>query len=343
LTVNYGTVERPVPIRQLTVTGFGTRSADGAVLQAIGTTDDLGFTTLVFPVPAGQTLTLTKITVSLDAEKFRISTSKDAGASFLFWRAVSVPLSRQIAGGTVSDQSYRFMNKATNDIFNVQDRILTSWVFAKTKVYNFAAKLPNVWFPGNTAFGATDYFQDGGDNVKASFISTHPDHATYTSALAHEYGHWFHYLARRLAPIDYALSSPNHNFCQTGTPNSPVVSLTEGYATAFGLSSLWQSSFQESTGTGFCWFPFDATLTTPNCLQIENYDCSAIPLADRNLSTDEGRIAAVMRDLIDAADDNNGGNDGRGVTGFSDTSNLIRKYVLLDPMRENPSSMEEYW
>jgi hypothetical protein len=39
------------------------------------------------------------------------------------------------------------------------------------------------------------------------------------------------------------------------------------------------------------------------------------------------------------------GNDlGRGVTGFSDAlSGLSRRKVLYDPMRSNPTSMEEYW
>jgi hypothetical protein len=33
---------------------------------------------------------------------------------------------------------------------------------------------------------------------------------------------------------------------------------------------------------------------------------------------DEGRVAALLRDLIDAGVDDNGDDDGRGVDGFSD-------------------------
>jgi len=341
LTLSYGTIARPVPIRQLRIEAFGT--IDGRVQSAKGITDDNGFVILAWSLQAGQVLTATSISVSLDAEKYRISTSNNNGRSFLVWRAISIPLQWEVIGNTISDRNYRFMNKATNDIFNVQDRVHTSWVFAKTKVYNFAAKLPNVWFPGDARPNMTDYFANSDNNLAGAYISIHPEHANYTSAIAHEYGHFFHYLARGLQPIKYELNKRDHNFCQAGTPNSPIVSLTEGYATAFGLSSLWQSPFQESTGTGFCWFPFNATLATPRCLQIEQYDCDDIPLEDRNLSTDEGRIAAVLRDLIDAAGDNNGDDDGRGVSGFSDTTNLIRSRVLLDPMRSNPASMEEYW
>lgn len=228
------------------------------------------------------------------------------------------------------------MNKATTDILNVQDRMLTYWIFAKTKVYNFRAKLGAIWFPGKVG---PNFFQSR-DSPETSFINIHPEKAKFTSAQAHEYGHWYHYLVRKLQPIEYKIVGESHEFCQAGTANSEIVALTEGYATAFGLSALWQSRFQEATGTGYCWFPFDPA--SPSCLEIERYDCDGGASA-KDLSFDEGRVAAVMRDLIDAGTDDNGGDDGRGVTGFSDATNLVRARVLFDAMRDNPASMEEYW
>lgn len=338
LTLSYGTAAQPVPIRQLPVTALGV--VNQRVLAATGKTDNKGFVSLQFPLKAGETILVYQVSVSLDAEKFRVSTSKDKGKTFLYWVTNSVPLTWQIPVGTTKDLSYRFMNKATNDIFNVQDRMLNSWIFAKTKVYNFSAKLPHIWFPGQVG---PNYFSDPsavGATVASAFINVHPDKAKATTPQAHEYGHWFHYLARRMAKVDYALAGESHNFCQEGTANSAAVSLTEGYATAFGLSALWQSPFQESAGNGYCWFPFDPAVA--DCLPIEAYECD-VGVSARDLSFDEGRVAAVLRDLIDAAGDDNGGDPDRGLSGYSDASNLLRTRVLLDPMRGNPQSMEDYW
>ena len=224
-------------------------------------------------------------------------------------------------------QAYRYKSKGNTDILNVQDRMLNSWVYAKTKVYRFAAKLPNVWYPGDPGLPTlanpdrvpANYFSNG---YPSEFISVRPDQAKATTAMAHEYGHWFHYLARKKQAIDYKLAERTHSFCETSKPNSPTVSFTEGYATAFGLSSLFQSRSKESTGTGYCWFPFNPA--APNCLEIENYSCTA-----RDLSTDEGRVAAALRDLIDTANDDNGGDADRGDAGFSDTLSLPRRRYSL--------------
>lgn len=177
--------------------------------------------------------------------------------------------------------------------------------------------------------------------LSTGFINIHPEKASATSPQAHEYGHWFHYLVRRLQKVEYDIVGESHNFCQPGALNSGVVALTEGYATAFALSSLWRSKFQEVNGTGYCYFPFNPA--APNCREIEQYDCGSSGASARDLSFDEGRVAAVMRDLIDIGGDNSGGDPDLGETGFADAVNLPYVRVLFDPMRENPTSMEEYW
>lgn len=340
--LTYGPSTAPVPIKQLQVTAFAIY--DNEVISALGKTDNDGFVVLQFPVESGSNLLLYRLSVSMDADKYRISTSPDLSQTFLFWRLDSIPLSFEFGAGltlTAPTFRYRFMNKATNDILNVQDRTLNSWVFAKTYVAFFngeGSKLNAVWFPGNTT---NEYFS----NDARSFINIHPDHATYTSAQAHEYGHWFHYLARQRKNIAYP-DVTDHFFCDPGPPNAPILALTEGFATAFGLSSLWQSRFQETSGTG-------TTGTTGTAFrfigppvsfrEIEQYDCPAIPEASRNLSTDEGRVAAALRDLIDANADDNGSDPARGRGGLTDRTNILRRKVLYDPMVNNPANMEEYW
>lgn len=157
--------------------------------------------------------------------------------------------------------------------------------------------------------------------------------------LAHEYGHWFHYATRSAQPLESNFEGSSHEFCQTDFQQTPALSLKEGFATAFGLSSIRGSRFQEGSGTGFCWFPYDPAIG--NCVEIERYDCDAV--TDPDLSTDEGRVAAVLQDLVDVTGDNNGGDDGRGVDGLSDAVWIRRRRVFYDPLRSNPASMEEYW
>jgi hypothetical protein len=340
LKLFYGTSSAPVPIRQLKVTVFGI--AGNKKLSAIGKTDNSGSTRVRFPALPDGPLRIYRLSVSLDAEKFRVSTSNDGGKTFLFWRRRSIPLDWEIDSGGTGQFSYRYMNKESNDVFHVQDRMLNSWIFAKTRVHNFKDKLPAVYFPGNIAANSFT----PAETVAGTKINVHPDKARATSPLAHEYGHWFHYLTRGGASLESGPDGKNHGFCQAGI-TSTISALKEGYATAFGISSLWQSKFQETTpaggvGTGYCFWPFPDTGS--QCREIENYDCDAIPVADRDLSLDEGRVAATLRDLIDLSGDNYGNDTGKGVSGFSDAlSGLNRRKVLYDPIRSNPTSMEEYW
>lgn len=340
LKLFYGPASAPVSIRQLKVTAFGIAGQNK--ISAIAKTDNAGAARFRFPIVGDGPLQIYRIVVSLDAEKFRVSTSDDGGKTFLFWRWRSVPLEWEIEQAGEGEFTYRFMNKASNDVFNVQDRILNSWVFAKTKVHNFAEKLPAVYFPGNVG---PNSFRPA-PTPAGTYINVHPDKATATTPLAHEYGHWFHYLTRGYATLESGPDGKNHAFCQAGI-TSTISALKEGYATAFGISALWRSRFEQTTptggrGTAYCFWPYPAT--GGSCREIENYDCDAIPVGDRDLSLDEGRVAAVLRDLIDLAGDNAGTDGGKGVSGFSDAlSGITRRKVLYDPLRTNPTSMEEYW
>ncbi|KAJ9122900.1 hypothetical protein QFC24_003938 [Naganishia onofrii] len=333
LTLTYGSLAgpapEPAPVRQLSVTAFGI--INNKVVTAIGKTNNQGFVSFAFP--SSGNLIVYRVTVSLDAEKYRVSTSKDGGKTFLFWRRSSSTVSWEVPAGGTSSFSYRFKSKANNDVFRVHDRFLTIWVFAKTNVHAFSAKLPAIFFPGNT--GPSLFFPAA--TIAGAYINIHPDKATATSTHAHEFGHWQHYLIRNTAALDSGSQSVGHGFCQPGI-TSKTLTLKEGYATAFGLTALWKSPFQQGKGTAYCFFP-----TSPKCVEIENYDCDKIPLADRDGSLDEGRVAAILRDLIDVAGDDSAGDDGRGVSGFSDAAYISRRAVLYDPIRKNPKSMEEYW
>jgi hypothetical protein len=151
LTLTYGPSLTPSPMRQVNVTAFGVLNQ--RVVSAKGKTDNSGRVTLRFVVAPGEVVQVYRLSVPMDQEKFRVSTraNGETGA-FLFWRLISIPIAWEVPAGATTDEAYRFMNKATNDIINVQDRMLTSWIFAKTKIFNFAAKLPHIWFPGKSRF-----------------------------------------------------------------------------------------------------------------------------------------------------------------------------------------------
>ncbi|KAJ9094618.1 hypothetical protein QFC20_006858 [Naganishia adeliensis] len=334
LQLFYGTADLPVPVRQVQVTAFG--QVGVRPIPAIGRTDDNGVVSLRFPAGSGDdSLLIYLLSVPLVGEKFRISTSADDGETFSFWRLVSFPLTWQVSPGETGDFTYRFRSKSINDKLNIWDRILTSWTFAMLNVANLRAKLPNVWFPGR----ATGLFFYPAATLPKAFLNVHPDQATYTTALAHEYGHWSHYATRDAKPLPSNFEGESHKFCQTDFQQTPSLSLKEGFATAFGLESLKGSRFQEDGGTGFCWFPFNPAVR--DCVDIERYTCAGI--ADPDLSTDEGRVAAVFHDLVDIPNDNNGGDDDRGVDGFSDRIWIRRREVLYLPLKANPANMEQYW
>lgn len=334
LQLFYGTAANPVPVRQVQVTAFG--QVGVRPIPAVGKTNNNGVVSLRFPAGSGdESLLIYLLSVPLDGEKFRVSTSADDGTTFTLWRLVSFPLTWQVSPGETGDFTYRFRSKSTNDKLNIWDRILTSWTFAKLNVANLRAKLPNVWFPGRDS----GLFFSPGATLPRAFLNVHPDHATYTTALAHEYGHWFHYATRSFKALASNFEGDSHNFCQTDFQQTPSLSLKEGFATAFGLESIKGSRFQEGTGTAFCWFPYDPAIA--DCVEIERYTCPDI--ADPDLSTDEGRVAAVFHDLVDVPNDNNGGDDDRGVDGFSDGIWIRRREVLYLPLKANPASIEEYW
>lgn len=84
LTLTYGSLSgpkpEPAPVRQLTVTAFGI--INNKKVTAIGKTNNNGFVSFAFP--SNGNLLVNKLSVSLDAEKYRVSTSKDGGKTFLF-------------------------------------------------------------------------------------------------------------------------------------------------------------------------------------------------------------------------------------------------------------------
>lgn len=343
LTLTFGNSSCPQPVRQTSVTAFGL--VGDRVAAAHGKTNNKGFVNLRFPVNAGETVYVYQVYASMDQEKFRLVTAVDAGnafdKSYLYWLVKSTPLAWEVPVG-LTDFSYRFTDKTSTDVLEIQDPLLTIWIFAKTKVYNFGEKLGNFWFPGamDANGGDTAWFNDFRQNDPAkAVISLDAKWATATSTIAHEYGHWFHWLARKHAILNYDLKDgETHGFCQE-KPYSPTVAFTEGYATAFGLSGLWHSKYQEMDGTAFCFFPCEGR--SDLVLEIENYSCTRPPVKD--LSTDEGRVASVLRDLIDAANDDNGGDAGRGIDGDSDHVNMIRSRVLVSALSANPHNMSAYW
>lgn len=121
----------------------------------------------------------------------------------------------------------------------------------------------DVWYPSN---GINSFY----NNNQIQMLS---GHSRIPAIYAHEYGH--HVMQSLMTGgIPSVVSTPTHAFCP-GVPISPGMAFVEGYATAFGLQVL---------GTGMY-----------GSIDIANYQCAT----NRDMPTDEGRVAAGMLDLID--------------------------------------------
>lgn len=324
-----------IPIRQLPVYAYGQPSNGGKAIKATGKTNNRGEVFLRWKLAAGQSVTVSKVYVTLDGEAHRIVTKSKDKTKFLTRYIYTTKVNYKVSAGQTSDvQLYRFKAAVIHEYLNLHERVRAVHYYAKTQMANFKKDKIAVWYPGQNTDDGTSFFQE----ANPPFISIAPNNAKNTTTIAHEYGHWFHYLVRGKKELVWGGS---HSFCNATVPESKTLAFGEGFATAFAIVSMRNSPYKPGTGTGYCWSASDDP--NPPCLDIEEYYCSAIPLADRDLSTDEGRVAAALVDLVDSTVDNTFGLDPYGVANKTDNSNLPAVKVLVRPMVKNPGNMEQYW
>lgn len=343
LTLTFGLdAKSSTPIRQLPVYAWGTPSNGGKAIKATGKTNNQGRAVLRWNLPPGVSVTVGRLYVQLNAEGHRITSSTDK-QTFKTITLNTVKTNYVVNSGDTVDKTFRWVKPINIEYFNVHERALTVHVWVKSNIRRFYSnvkdkifeKIP-IWYPGETTEKKNSYFTP----YPTPFLSIYPGEAKYTTTIGHEMGHWIHYLARKKQQLN---AGGYHTFCNYTVPESEALAMTEGYATALAILAFRGSKYAPGDGTSYCWSPSDAPKALWDCRGIENYDCSAIAEADRNLSTDEGRVAAAILDLADFLVDDNLGITALGVNGKTDNSNLRLSRVLYWPMRNNPASMQEYW
>ncbi|KAL6360910.1 hypothetical protein LRP88_04370 [Fusarium phalaenopsidis] len=137
--------------------------------------------------------------------------------------------------------------------------------------------------------------------------------------VAHEWGHFFTYLAQQEHYIYYGGGNADgHDSC-ADKPQDPQVTLGEGLASAYAL--IMEDAKDGILEDG-----------SQNPIDYELYSCSK----SQNMRTDEGRFTAALFDLWDSTNDNNGGDQARGAQGHEDSNSgleLAPQEILLDPIR----------
>ncbi|KAJ4178647.1 hypothetical protein NW755_013019 [Fusarium falciforme] len=137
--------------------------------------------------------------------------------------------------------------------------------------------------------------------------------------VAHEWGHFFTYLAQQEHYIYYGGGNADgHDSC-ADKPQDPQVAFGEGFASAYAL-------IMEDAKDGIL---EDGSQNPTN---YELYSCSK----SQDMRTDEGRFTAALFDLWDSTNDNNGGDQARGAQGHEDSNSgfeLTPQEILLDPIR----------
>jgi len=155
-------------------------------------------------------------------------------------------------------------------------------------------------------------------------ISVSADDNDAQDSVTHEYGHAIMYYA-------YGSDNPSpggsHSFSDDS--QNPSLAWSEGWGTAFALSLRPDGRYNWSFGdTG---------------RNIENFSDGG----NRNGNRNEGRVAAALIDMLDASNDDNGGNVDRGRSDVEDdnTANRVTLRAMInDTMWGNwHTDVEDFW
>lgn len=139
--------------------------------------------------------------------------------------------------------------------------------------------------------------------------------------IAHEWGHFFTYLAQKKHYIYYGGGSADGHDACADIPQTPQVAFGEGFASAYAL-------IMENAKDGIL------EDNSKNPTNYELYFCNKSHTFD--MSEDEGRFTAALFDLWDSTNDGNEGDEARGAMGHVDSNSgleLTPQEILLDPIK----------
>jgi hypothetical protein len=290
-----------------------------------------GEITFAFRLSKGQKATISALYIEVTTLRWRVARSSN-GETFKtavinFTHATSISASAKIS------KTLKVQQKANNEVFQIAKTLRRLATFTKNSVSSLNHQQLTLWYPGDTE--SVSHFSTTDNNLP--FISLELSDAADGDVLAHEYGHFVHWLAR--GKINYIGGGGSHSYCRAST--RPGLAFQEGYATAFGLSAL--SSYKPQTKSIYC--------DDDDCFDFGDIRCSEYILdepSSRFLSEQEVRVGAAIYDLFDSTNDGilqSTSDTELGRAGLGDrmrmkTQNMFWNVIKRDPTMNN---IEQYW
>ncbi|KAH6886326.1 hypothetical protein B0T10DRAFT_563527 [Thelonectria olida] len=333
----------PAPIRRLVILatgGYYRGSVRVRDAHDIGITDGNGQLTFDFLPNPGETVKLDKIFTYCATGWYRVGTVS-VNNDFQM-KVINMDIDPEVwsvAEGQTINAEALYQYSVYNLGLLVADAYttITEWFAQNVATQQGEQERIDVVFPGEADKA---FFQE---NAEGPRIVLGEVHAFNPSVMAHEFGHFAHFIAR--SKKAFGGGGP-HSLCQDklGVNKGLDLAFGEGYATALGQSAIDDTPLIDSWAkygqyTNRQYYP----LTTWS-VNVEDYDCP-----DRYLNAQEGRIAAAMFDLVDRKLDvfPASSNDlGRVEVGFEPYMLNWRwkpRFIFWNLMQENPRSIEEYW
>ena len=221
-----------------------------------------------------------------------------------------------------------------NSAFAVADAYRYFSDFMHTEVVRDEVEPVQVWFP---ALNEGTFFSLNG---KIPYINLPLEENDSPSVMAHEYGHYAHFLARQKQEHR---AGGVHHICGDGGNVKAETSFSEGYATAFGEMAIDETPLDDPS-RGFIFYVDRLSPTAAFVSNVEAFSCN-----ERFMQHQEGRVGAALFDLVDRKLDEfpTSSNElGRVEEGFDPVLLNVRwtsRFIFWLLLQNNPQTMEDYW
>jgi hypothetical protein len=313
-------------------------------------TDNAGQAVFDFKLSAGQEIVANQFWVFMATRYVIVGTRANRPDNLM---AKLIPLSLDAteftvrAGDSIS-RAVSFPVSGYNRAFEVADVLTTTADVFRTEIVRKDEQAEQIylWFPGQAKPGG---FVGLGD--KPIFINIAERYWRSPAVIAHEYGHWVHFLARRRAELE---AYDAHDWCGDGSNKTERLAFSEGFASAFAMYALDQSRHVDATAEYMTWRenPQEpADTSAGRDINLEAFDCRSFDLAfdERFLSNQEGRVGAALFDLVDRKLDRfDTVSTNFGRVGAVFDAGLLNwrwkpRYLFWDLIEQNPQSIVAYW
>lgn len=304
---------------------------------AVAFTDVNGNAVFRFETEYGQRLEIIKAYVVLASDYYRVGT-RDTVNDELITKIVHLDLSDnpwRVNAGEIVNMEGHYEWSEYNKAIAVADAYRYITDFMHTQVTQGDLEQIAVWFPSTdtrTAFFST---RGTGPHLNIPLVD-----GSSPTVLAHEYGHYAHYLARNKK---FFGGGEEHSFCG-GKEYSADTAFSEGYATAFGQTAIDDTPLDDPGAAYSTYIDRQGQIPPFYGINIEYFTCS-----DTRMLKKEGRVAAALFDLVDRFLDTfpeSSDNLGRVEAGFNPqllNARFRPRFIFWLLLQNNPLSIEAYW